>query len=82
MRYSDTKLILRSYYRYYYLITHSADDLLIEFEKNILESKISNLNSEEKTKIINQLYDYITNQKFLQEVIDDDFEKKLKVKNY
>jgi len=81
MKYKEAKQLLRSYYRYYYLITNNADDLLIDFEKNILKSKINNLNKNDQIKILEQVEVYIKNQNLLQEIADEAFEKQLKINN-
>lgn len=81
MKYKETKQLLRSYFRYYYLITNNADNLLINFEKNNLKCKINNLNQNDQLKILEEVKSYIENQKILQEITDEAFEKQLKFKN-
>lgn len=79
MRYKESKAILRSYYRYYYLVTNNAADILIDFEKQILKDKTQNLSNKEKIKVLDELPNYIETQSLLQELSDNSFEKQLKL---
>lgn len=70
-------ILLRSFFRYHYLKSNHAIELILESEKKLIQQRLKSLNDSEVKALKDAWPLYLQKQLYLQKITDDKFEKEL-----